>query len=332
VTPRPRLGRGPRSDRGGGRARAVAASLLVAALATLTWSTPPAADASSSCDGVWVVVDFSALGGGVTTRCAPGQPRHGLDALERAGFGYTFVAGQPGMVCTIDARPDPCNGAPADAYWSYWHAPQGGGWSYSSSGAGFRQPPRGTVDGWVFGDGSSPPSAPPPQDPPPPSPSPSPTASPSPAPTPSPTGSAEPAPTPSSSTPPEGAADDTSEPAPTADADEDEGADEAAADTTDTGADEEPPPDDDPASTATAAPRQPRPSPTPRPTTPQGSGELPPIELRDADDEVALGRPGDGGATAGLIAGSALAAAIAGAGMFQARRRRLASEQPGIEP
>jgi hypothetical protein len=323
VTRRPRPGRGPRSVRGGGRAHPVAALVLGAALATFAWSTPPAADASSSCDGVWVVVDLSAFGGGVTTRCAPGEPGNGLDALERAGFTATFVPGQAGMVCTIDANPDPCNGAPADAYWSYWHAPQGGSWTYSSSGAGFRQPPPGTVDGWAFGDGSSPPGTPPPEDPPPPSPSPSPTAtsSPTPAPSPSPTATVTPE-----------VVEDAPEPAPTAAPDEladDQSPDQGADATADAGAEE--PPADDGADAAPAAPRQPRPSPTPRPTA-QGSGELPPVELRDADDEVAIGRPGDGGATAGLIAGSALAAAIAGAGVFQARRRRLASEHPGIEP
>jgi hypothetical protein len=332
VTWRSRPGRGPRPVRGGARVHPVAALVLLAALATITWSTPPAADASSSCDGVWVVVDLSAFGGGVHTRCAAGEPRNGLQALELAGFSHTPVPGQAGMVCTIDGNPDPCNGAPADAYWSYWHAPQGGSWSYSSSGAGFRRPPPGTVDGWAFGDGSAPPAAPPPQDPPPPSPSPSPTptSSPSPRPSPAPTSNATPE-----------AVEDTSEPAPGATPDDlvdDEAAVEREADreaereetVPAPGADEEPPTAD----AAPTAPRQPRPSPTSRPTA-QGSGELPPVELRDADGDVAIGRPGDGGATAGLIAGGALAAAIAGAGMYQARRRRLDAERPehpGIAP
>jgi hypothetical protein len=333
VTRRPRLGRGPRSVRGGGRVHPAAALVLVAALAAVIWAMPPTAQAADSCDGVWVVVDFSAFGGGVQTRCAPGAPRNGLDALERARFSYGFVAEQPGMVCTIDANPDPCNGAPSDAYWSYWHAPQGGSWTYSSSGAGFRRPPPGTVDGWVFGDGSSPPSVAPPKDPPPPepspSPSPSPTATSSPAPSPSPTATAAPepvedGPTPSATTAPD--------PIDDASADTRPEPDDAVADAEDPTLEQAP--EEDAAPSETAAPRQARPSPTPRPTA-QGSGELPPVELRDADDEVAIGRPGDGGATAGLIAGTALAAAIAGAGVFQGRRRRLASEHPelpGIEP
>jgi hypothetical protein len=312
------------------RSLVAVAALVVAGAASSLTHTAPAALADTRCEGVWVVVDAAEAGGSTTTRCAPGDPPTGLDALEAAGHRYTFVRPNMPMVCTIDGRPDPCNGAPPDAYWSYWYAEAGGTWSYSSRGAGSRDPKPGQVEGWAFGAGEPPRVAPPAAAPPPePEPSPSPTATSSPSPTPSPSrttttapDAVEDAPSPTPSATAEGLADEG----------DNEGADEAADDTSDTGADEAPPPDDAPASTATAAPRQPRPSPTPRPTTPQGSGELPPIELRDADDEVALGRPGDGGATAGLIAGSALAAAIAGAGVFQARRRRLASEQPRIEP
>lgn len=124
-------------------------------------ATPAAAD---TCDGVWVVVDARTLGGSITTRCAPGTPGSGLAALEAAGHRYSFVPRNPGMVCTIDARPDPCNGAPADAYWSYWHAPAGGSWNYSNFGAGNRTPPPGSVEGWRFGDGSAPPGVAPPAD------------------------------------------------------------------------------------------------------------------------------------------------------------------------
>ena len=122
-------------------------------------AAPAAAD---GCDGVRVVVDARALGGSITTRCAPGTPGSGLAALEAAGHRYSFVPRNPGMVCTIDARPAPCNGAPVDAYWSYWYAPAGGSWTYASFGAGNRTPPAGSVEGWRFGDGSAPPGVPPP--------------------------------------------------------------------------------------------------------------------------------------------------------------------------
>jgi hypothetical protein len=316
----PRPAGGPIPERGAGhaspsRCRALLAATLVAVSSVL--ATAPMATASDTCDGIWVVVDFGSLGG-VETRCAPGSPQTGLEALQRAGFTYSFVKDQPGMVCTIDAKPDPCNGAPSHAYWSYWHAPQGGDWSYSTSGAARRTPPAGSVEGWAFGAGDAPRTAPP-EDPPEPEPSPSPTASPSPTPSPTPTRTAEPAPTPRPTTEPDDAASaaaaDPEPPAPSEDvatADPDLQDDAGPTDG----------PDED-ASAATAAPRPPAPTaPRERAGQTPAPSEPPPVELRDADDQVALDRPGDGGAMAGLIAGGALAATIAGAGVFQARRRR----------
>jgi hypothetical protein len=105
--------------------------------------------------GVTVVVD---PGSPETTSvgCATGDPATGLDALNRSGHRYTFVPRQPGFLCTVDARPDPCNDAPANAYWSYWHAQPGGSWSYGSTGAGSYHPKAGSIDGWSFGDGRPP--------------------------------------------------------------------------------------------------------------------------------------------------------------------------------
>jgi hypothetical protein len=120
-----------------------------------------AAHAAQRCDGVWVVVDATRLRGGISTSCAAGEPSSGLAALTAAGHDYTPVPRFPGMVCTIDGRPDPCNGAPTDAHWSYWHASAGGDWEYASRGAGSRTPPRGSVEGWAFGAGQ-PPGRPPP--------------------------------------------------------------------------------------------------------------------------------------------------------------------------
>lgn len=138
-------------------------TLLLVALVGALLATPAAPAEADTCDGVWVVVDASELGGGTQTRCAAGDPGSGLQALEMAGFSYTFVPRIPGMVCTIDGRPDPCNGAPSDAHWSYWTASPGGDWQYSSKGAGNRDPAPGTVDGWSFGAGD-PPGTPPPAD------------------------------------------------------------------------------------------------------------------------------------------------------------------------
>ena len=172
------------------------AALLVAAAGLAVAAPAAEAAACSGSSGVTVVVDFGSLGGGVQTGCAGGDPGSGLAALSAVGHGYTFVPRQFGLVCQIDARPNPCNGAPTTAYWSYWHATRGGSWSYATAGAGGYNPQPGTVEGWAFGAGGrpgiAPPAAPAPSPPPPKPttrPAPRPSAQPPPAPAP-PSGSA----------------------------------------------------------------------------------------------------------------------------------------------
>lgn len=145
-----------------GAARSLALSVAIAATGAGALSVAPTALAASCSDagGVTVVVEYGAPLG-TSIRCATGSPATGLDALKRAGHGYTFVPRQPGFVCTIDAKPDPCNNAPADAYWSYWHAEPGGSWSYGTAGAGSYRPIAGSIDGWSFGNGKPPGSRPP---------------------------------------------------------------------------------------------------------------------------------------------------------------------------
>jgi hypothetical protein len=157
--------------------------LLVLAAGLVVGGPAPAADAAacSGSTGVTVVVDFGSLGGGVQVGCAGGNPGSGLAALSGAGHGYTFVPRQPGLVCQIDSRPSPCNGAPTTAYWAYWHASRGGSWSYSTLGAGGYDPAPGTVEGWAFGAGRRPGIAPP-AAPAPPRPAPKPTTNPAPRP------------------------------------------------------------------------------------------------------------------------------------------------------
>ncbi|MGF1426591.1 flagellar hook-length control protein FliK [Kitasatospora sp. LaBMicrA B282] len=133
-----------------------AAAALTAALLGGTAAAAPAAHADPSCSGVTVVVDFTALGGGVQTGCAQGSPANGLAALTGAGFSYGFVPRFPGFICAINTQPDPCNGAPATAYWSYWHATPGGSWTYSDLGAASYTPAPGTDEGWSFGAGTAP--------------------------------------------------------------------------------------------------------------------------------------------------------------------------------
>lgn len=110
-------------------------------------------------NGVTVVVDFGALGGGVQVACAPGDPNSGFAALKGAGFSVDGASQAPGFVCRINGRPvpavDPCvMPSPPWAYWSYWIADRGGTWCYSDAGMLGRDPPRGTVEGWVFVSGA----------------------------------------------------------------------------------------------------------------------------------------------------------------------------------
>jgi hypothetical protein len=130
------------------------------ATAVVVLPSMPAHAQTPACAGVLVAVDATALGGGVTVRCADGEPSSGLDALTKAGFAFTFVPRIPGMVCQIDGQPDPCNNAPADAYWSYWHKDAGGSWRYATQGAGTYRPAAGSTEGWVFGAGGTPPALP----------------------------------------------------------------------------------------------------------------------------------------------------------------------------
>lgn len=123
--------------------------------------------------GVTVVVDFQELGphggrpGGVIVRCAQGNNMTGLDALYQAGF---EVAGTnrwgQGFICRLEGRPavdeplaiagnpgytEPCvDTPPAQAFWSYWHAENGGPWVFSQFGVKNRSAPSGTFEGWSF--------------------------------------------------------------------------------------------------------------------------------------------------------------------------------------
>ncbi|HVK26587.1 MAG TPA: hypothetical protein VM677_35000 [Actinokineospora sp.] len=139
---------------------AVAAVLIATAATTVTGAATAQAAACTGTTGVTVVVDLTAFGGGISTGCALGDPASGLSALTGAGFTYAFVPRFPGLICRINALPNPCNGAPVTAYWSYWHATPGGSWSYSTGGAGSHNPAPGAVEGWAFGSGGRPGQAP----------------------------------------------------------------------------------------------------------------------------------------------------------------------------
>lgn len=133
---------------------------LMASAAVL--AGPASADAvaivAQDCDGVTVVVDFTDLRGAVETGCAEGDPESGRDALELAGF--TPVDGAtPGLLCTIDAQPDPCPTEFEGSYWAYWQVVDGE-WVSSSVGLDEADPTPGGTEGWRYNDGSVPPPLP----------------------------------------------------------------------------------------------------------------------------------------------------------------------------
>lgn len=167
---------------------AVASGLVLTGL--VATAGPASAAACSGSTGVTVVVD---TGSSTSTRCAPGDPTSAWKALTAAGYAVTPVQQFPGAICRIDGFPS--NQAcvrmpPADAYWAFFHAPRGGSWTYSSSGATGYNPAPGTVVGFRFGSGQKPRSAPPAK-----------TATTTPKPTPKPTVKATPKPKPRTTAP-----------------------------------------------------------------------------------------------------------------------------------
>ncbi|MGY4719422.1 hypothetical protein [Naumannella huperziae] len=132
-------------------------------------------------DGVSVVVDFTALGGDVITRCAPDAGgQSGLAALRDAGFEITGVPDWgDSFVCRIDGRPgvdqrltvggragyrETCTNTPPEAaHWSSWYAEAGGAWQFSQLGADRRTVAPGSTEGWSFALNAAP--APPGADP-----------------------------------------------------------------------------------------------------------------------------------------------------------------------
>lgn len=148
------------------RLPATLAALTLAAGALAAGAAPAAQAASCEAGaGVTVVVDFASLGGGVGTRCAPGDPSSGVQALIDAGYRPERARLEAGyFLCRIDGKPasDPCGrAAGSSAYWSYWHARPGGSWSFSNTGAGTFDPAPGSVEGWAYGAGKPPSVAPP---------------------------------------------------------------------------------------------------------------------------------------------------------------------------
>lgn len=142
------------------RLLSLAAATSLAGAGLVATAAPSHAAACSSTNGVTVVVQSSS---GTSVRCAGGDPSSAWSALQGAGHSLTPVQRFPDALCRIDGYPasDPCvNMPPASAYWSFWHAPSGGSWTYSQVGIKGWNPKPGSSVGFRFGAGSPPSVAP----------------------------------------------------------------------------------------------------------------------------------------------------------------------------
>ncbi|GAA0390256.1 hypothetical protein JMF97_23370 [Micromonospora fiedleri] len=304
------------------RAVRAAVVLAVTAASTAVGAAPAqAAGRAGHCpdaDGVTVVVDFKELGGGVVVRCAPGDQATGLAALKSAGFQITgTLRWGEGFICRIEGKPsaatEKCvDTPPASAYWSYWHAPDGGAWTYSDKGVLNRKPPAGSFEGWSFSLNRSADNAPrpavAPNRPAPPRTTP---------PAPPPPRTSAPAPPPPAPTPPAPGNPPPALPPPTADAPVAPGVG------TPTGAGGTPAASVPVAPTGDPSGPAPQVPPTASVVPPLGAapvpstdptGSLPPVEVTGARD-------GDG-LPLGTLAGLFLLVALVGGGVLAARRRR----------
>ncbi|WP_202818486.1 MULTISPECIES: hypothetical protein, partial [Streptomyces] len=148
------------------RVFATALGMLLSAVALGVGASPGTASALDTgrgragfcpdANGVTVVVDFRELGGTTIVRCAVGSQASGLAALKAAGIDVTGTnRWGESFICRLEGSPgpdrEPCvDTPPTKAYWSYWHAPNGGAWTYSQQGATYRTPPTGSFEGWSF--------------------------------------------------------------------------------------------------------------------------------------------------------------------------------------
>lgn len=110
--------------------------------------------------------------GRLETRCVPldGQKMNGADLLTRSGLDVIVDAasGMGLIVCQIegdgcDFPAEPCfcqcMGGGECTYWNYFYREAGADqWTYSALGAAMHQVQPGSVEGWVWGDGHTPPA------------------------------------------------------------------------------------------------------------------------------------------------------------------------------
>lgn len=135
----------------------LAAITLVGGSAALAGTTgaAPAVAADYVCTGVTVVVDSTDIGGELAVVCAEGEQETGRAALTAAGF--TTTDSQPGFLCAINSMPDPCPEVFDGNFWSYWHSAPDGEWESYQVGADSSTPAVGSIEGWRYNDGTTPP-------------------------------------------------------------------------------------------------------------------------------------------------------------------------------
>ena len=138
------------------RRLAVATTVVVAAVGVLATS-PAANGAGSKC--VALVVDFSHVGGSVSTACvtAPSSAT-GSEVLADGHHKVTFDPRYGNdFVCAIDGIPaGGCYATNDTHYWVYYHrAPGSTAWHVSQEGAGTYKPANTSTEGWVYDDGAS---------------------------------------------------------------------------------------------------------------------------------------------------------------------------------
>ena len=141
-------------------------ALLAFGVVLLTLSLTPVVGAQEP-HKVALVLDFG--DGRFTTRCIEfsADEISGEEVLNRSGMTVVFehVPQLGSAVCKIeDVGCDfpaetcfcQCEGVPC-YYWSYWYV-ENGQWVYSGKGTGNRVARDGDMEGWVWGDGNTPPT------------------------------------------------------------------------------------------------------------------------------------------------------------------------------
>ena len=138
--------------------RLAAATVLVAAAGTVLPAAPAAAATCSSDTGVSVVVDFGALGGGISTSCVPDGGGDSAGSLFEVHHDLTRAARFQGAVCRVDGAPADAacqNMPPAHAYWGLFWSDGSGGWVYSSEGVDSLNVPDGGSVAFAWQDGGA---------------------------------------------------------------------------------------------------------------------------------------------------------------------------------